>query len=173
MLNVLLEEKLVRGRGWIEYSVYPLYSPQSLLAEGSANYGIVLAFPGERKPAYEAAVRAPLAGLPVAEVGRYDQLLDAIQELAAARNTIAQQQLDGLIDEAAAVALTQRYALVSEARARQMVAFNKQYRSYVINYNIGREMVARDIERFPDQKARWKRMEQLLSEPTLPSDLKG
>jgi hypothetical protein len=52
------------------------------------------------------------------------------------------------------------------------VNFTKQYRSYVINYNIGREMVARDVERFPDEAARWERMEQLLSEPTLPSDLK-
>jgi hypothetical protein len=38
VLNALLEERLVKGKGWIEFSVYPLYSPQSLIAEGSANY---------------------------------------------------------------------------------------------------------------------------------------
>ena len=43
--NVLLEQHLVRERGWIEYSVYPLFSPQSLIAEGTANYGIEVAFP--------------------------------------------------------------------------------------------------------------------------------
>src|SRR5262249_26313196 len=32
--NVLLEDRLVRGKGWIEYSIYPLFSPQSILAEG-------------------------------------------------------------------------------------------------------------------------------------------
>jgi hypothetical protein len=172
VLNLLLEERLARAKGWVEFTVNPLYSPQSILSEGSANYGVDLAFPDSRKTDYEAQVLAPLAGLNGADVARYDQLLDGIQELATARNTIAQQQLDGIIDEATAVALTRRYALVSEARARQMVAFNKQYRSYVINYNIGREMVARDVERFRDDKARWKRMEQLLSEPTLPSDLR-
>jgi hypothetical protein len=171
VLNVLLEERLVRGKGWIEYSVYPLYSPQSLLAEGSANYGIDLAFPGARKTGYEAQVLAPLAGLGGVDVSRYNQLLDAMRELSTARNTIAQRFLDGQIDEAEAVRLTQRYQLVSEARARQSVNFTKQYRSYVINYNIGREMVARDVERFADADARWDRMEQLLSEPTLPSDL--
>src|SRR5205085_9286247 len=36
--NILLEEKLSRGRGWIEFTIYPLYSPQSFIAEGSANY---------------------------------------------------------------------------------------------------------------------------------------
>jgi hypothetical protein len=49
VLNSLLEKNLSRGRGWVEFSVYPLYSPQSLLAEGSANYGIELAFPGREK----------------------------------------------------------------------------------------------------------------------------
>lgn len=44
--NALLEDRLVRKRGWIEYTVYPLYSPQSLIAEGSADYGLELAFPG-------------------------------------------------------------------------------------------------------------------------------
>ena len=31
--NVLLEKALVRDRGWVEYTVYPLFSPQSFVAE--------------------------------------------------------------------------------------------------------------------------------------------
>ena len=47
--NVLLEKHLVRDRGWIEYTVYPLFSPQSLIAEGTANFGIEVAFsPADR-----------------------------------------------------------------------------------------------------------------------------
>ena len=57
VLNALLEQHLSKGRGWIEFSVYPLYSPQSLLAEGSANYGIELAFPGRERLTYEATKR--------------------------------------------------------------------------------------------------------------------
>jgi hypothetical protein len=33
-------------------------------------------------------------------------------------------------------------------------------------------MVAADVEREPTEAARWKRMEEILSEPTLPSDLR-
>ncbi len=36
--NALLEKNLVRDRGWVEFSVYPLFSPQSLVAEGTANF---------------------------------------------------------------------------------------------------------------------------------------
>ena len=47
--NVLLDKHLVRDRGWVEFSVYPLFSPQSLIAEGTANFGIDVAFPGRER----------------------------------------------------------------------------------------------------------------------------
>lgn len=173
VLNVLLEQRLTKRRGWIEYSVYPLYSPQSLLAEGSANYGIELAFPGEEKLGYEVKALYPLAGLPTADAARYGALQDAMKDLAGARFTIARELLEGRIDEAEAVRLTQRYLLVSPERARQLTDFAKQYRSYVINYGLGLDMVRADVEAAgPTPAARWKRMERLLSEPTLPSDLR-
>ena len=171
LLNLLLEQRLVRQRGWIEYSVYPLYSPQSLIAEGTANYGIDLAFPGPQKLAYEVAALYPLAGLSTADARRYDALLEAMKALGGARMTIARDFLDGRISEEQAVALARKYQLVSEKRARQSVAFTKQYRSYVINYGLGRDMVAADIERLATPAQRWKRFEQLISQPTLPADL--
>ena len=174
VLNALLEERLVKGKGWIEYSVYPLYSPQSLIAEGSANYGIDLAFPGPERLAYETRVLYPLAGIPTADAARYADLQEAMTALAGARFTIARELLEGRIDEAEAVRLVQRYQLVSPERARQSIAFTKQYRSYVINYGLGLDMVRADVERAgPSPQARWKRMEQLLSEPTLPSELRS
>ena len=58
--NVLLEKNLVRDRGWVEFSVYPLFSPQSLIAEGTANYGIEVAFPRAERLAVRA--RGDLSG---------------------------------------------------------------------------------------------------------------
>jgi hypothetical protein len=174
VLNSLLEQHLTKGRGWMEFSVYPLYSPQSLLAEGSANYGIELAFPGREKLAYEMKTLYPLAGLSTADAERYGALQDAMKDLAAARFTIARDLLEGNIDEGEAVRLTERYLLVSPERARQLTDFTKQYRRYVINYGLGLDMVRADVEAAgTDPGARWKRVEQLLSEPTLPADLRG
>jgi hypothetical protein len=54
-----------------------------------------------------------------------------------------------------------------------MTEFTKQYRTYVINYGLGQDMVRAYVEAAgTDSKARWARMEKILSEPTLPSDLK-
>jgi hypothetical protein len=94
--------------------------------------------------------------------------------LQGARFTIARELLEGRIDEAEAIRLTQRYLLVSPERARQLTDFAREYRTYVINYGLGQDMVRADIEAAgPTPEARWKRMEQLLSEPTLPKDLRA
>ena len=61
--NALLEQALVRQRGWVEISMYPLFSPQSLIAEGSANFGIDMAFPAAERVAFERDSLFPLAGL--------------------------------------------------------------------------------------------------------------
>ena len=172
LLNMKLEEKLVKERGWNEFSVYPLYSPQSLIAEGSANYGIDLAFPESSKADTERDVLMPIAEIAVPSDDRYWQLLAAIKRASGARLTIAQQYLDGAIDRPTAVALTQKYLLVSPQRAEQSISFTDQYRSYVINYGLGETMVRAYVERGkPSRDEMWRRMAKIVSEPTLPSDL--
>lgn len=170
--NALLEEKLAKGRGWVEFTLYPLYSPQSFIAEGSANYGIELAFPGDEQVAFETRTLYPLAGLPTVGAAQYLALQKAVQELAGARFTIAADYLDGRIDRSRAVDLTRKYQLVSPARAEKSVAFIDQYRSYVINYGLGLDYVRTYVESFGEApERRWAAMESLLSGPTLPSDL--
>jgi hypothetical protein len=60
-------------------------------------------------------------------------------------------------------------------RALQRTKFFDKYRSYVINYNLGQDMVRRYIEsaggvaKKPD--VRWKVFAELISSPRLPSGL--
>jgi hypothetical protein len=170
--NLLLERQLARGRGWVEYQVYPLYSPLSFIAEGSANYGIEMAFPGDERLAFETGILYPLAGLPTRDAAAYAALQQAMLELGGARFTIARDLLERRITRDQAIALAQRYQLVSRARAEQSIAFAEQYRAYVINYGLGRDVVAAFIERAgPSPAARWAAMRRLLSEPVRPRDL--
>lgn len=170
--NALLERALVKGRGWTEFSVYPLYSPQSLIAEGSANYGIDLAFPAGKQIAFEMKTLYPIAGLDPATAKALAELTRATRSLSSATYTIADDYLAGRISRDAAKALVQRYELASPARAEQRMKVIDTYRSYIINYGLGRDMVQAHIERAgPSQAARWQAMEELLSEPTLPADL--
>ena len=172
VLNLLVEERLARAKGWNEYEVNPLYSPTSVLSEGSANYGIDLAFPGPERLTFERDVLYPLAGLDPKTAEAYWQMQQMTEGLSGARLTIAKMYLDGEVTRAKALELTQKYLLLSPARAEQSVAFTDHYRSYVINYGWGKDLVRNYIERGnPDAVTRWERMEKILSEPTLPADL--
>jgi len=171
--NALLEKTLVRDRGWVELTVYPLFSPQSLIAEGSANYGIDVAFPGKERVEYERSTLFPLAGIDPAGADRYYRIQELVSRLSYAGNEAARLYLDGKIDATQAATWLTRYALMAPARARQRVKFIEQYRSYVINYNLGKDLVKDYVERRAagDADARWRVFAELLSSPRLPSEL--
>lgn len=172
--NALVEQKFVRENGWLEYSLYPLFSPQSLIAEGTGNYGIELAFPGAERVDYEKAVLFPLAGLDVTEADRYYALQGLLGKLSFAGNEAARDLLNGDITEEEAIAWLQRYTLSSPERAAQRVRFIKTYRSYVVNYNLGQSLVAAWVERDDaDADLRWARFETLLKQPVVPGALGG
>ena len=172
VLNLMIESKLYRGKNWSEFSVNPLYSPQSVISEGSANYGIDLAFSPTERLQFERDVLYPLAGLDPNTAEAFWKLQQATDALSGARLTIAKLYLDGDIDRSQALTLTEKYLLVSPERAAQSVGFTDHYRSYVINYGWGKELVKGYVERGnPDKNERWRRMEKILSEPVLPADL--
>lgn len=171
--NTLLEKSLVRDRGWMEYTVYPLFSPQSLIAEGSANYGIDIAFPGAERAAWEKTHLFPIAGLDPAKAEKYYRIQDLTAKLAYAGNEAARRYLNGEIDAKAAARWLEKYGLYSAPRAKQRVRFIDQYRSYVINYNLGKDLVRGYVERHAgtNPEKRWRVFAGLLASPRLPGDL--
>ena len=162
---------MVKQRGWVEYSVYLLYSPQSLIAEGSANYGIVMAFPGDQKAEFEKQVLFPLAGQDKALAADYDKYIHLAEKLGYARNEIARLYINGEIDKEQALNLTQKYQISSRARAEQSLSFVETYGAYVIKYNLGRDTVKAYIEKADSPQERWQRFTRLLSSPRIPSSL--
>jgi len=171
--NALLEKNLVRDRGWMEFTVYPLFSPQSLIAEGTANYGIEVAFPGEERIAFEEKVLFPAAGLDPARARDYYMVQGLVDRLSYAANEAARRYLNGQIDAAQAAAWLEKYALMAHDRAAQRVRFFDQYRSYVINYNRGKDMVRGFIEARAkgDAQRRWEEFGKLISSPRLPGGI--
>jgi hypothetical protein len=172
--NVLLEKHLVKDRGWIEFTVYPLFSPQSLIAEGTANYGIDVAFPGDERLAFERDVLFPLAGLDPAQAAAYARVRSLTDRLAYAGNEAARRYLNGEIDRAAAAAWLTHFAMMSPKAAEQRTRFFDTYRSYVINYNLGKDLVKQFVEARAGAlpEARWDQFAKLLASPRLPSGLR-
>jgi hypothetical protein len=172
--NSLLEKNLVRDRGWMEFSVYALFSPQSLIAEGTANFGRDVAFPTKaERMKFEKEVLFPAAGIDPKRADEYYAVQDLMKDLNYAVNEAARRLINGEIDEKAAAEWLQKYAVMEPPRAQQRVKFIQRYRSYVINYNLGEDMVRRYIEKRSgaDPDKRWSEFGKLLASPRLPSSL--
>jgi hypothetical protein len=174
--NALLEQHLVRERGWVEFTVYPLFSPQSLIAEGTANFGVEVVLPGAERVAFERRVLYPKAGLDPAQAATYEKMQELLRQLSYAGNEAARGYLDGKLGRDAAQSWLERYSLMSPERAAQRMRFIETYRAYVINYNYGQDLVRRYVEkrggtaRHPER--RWREFARLISSPRLPSDLR-
>jgi hypothetical protein len=168
VFNLLIEKHLVNEKGWIEYSIYPLYSPMSFLAEGSANYGISVAFPEAERLIFEKTILFPLAGIDAAKADLYYRVQHVLQKLSYAGNMVAQRYLDGKIDRTSAIKLLMKYALSDEKRSTQRIGFIEKNRSYVINYNLGQDVVQAYVEKRAganNEQERWRVFTELLSYP--------
>ena len=176
VFNALLEQNLVNGKGWKEFSVYPLFSPQSLVAEGSANYGIEVAFPGQERVNFEKTYLFPLAGLDSSKADQYYAVLSLMGQLNYAGNGAARDYLEGKITREECAARINKYLLYAPDRALQRTRFIDQYRSYVINYNLGKDLVASYVEAqggtTDNPEKRWSIFKELLSNPHTASTLK-
>ena len=173
--NLLLEREMVNELGWMEFTIYPLFSPRSFLAEGTANFGIDVAFPSGKRLELEETVLFPLAGLDPQRVREYYEVQDLTKELGFAGNEAARGYLDGEMDAEEAVEWLTTYSMMSRPRAEQRLRFIEQYRSYVINYNLGQRVVGQYIESLggtPDRpEERWRLFSDLISRPAVASEL--
>jgi hypothetical protein len=150
--------------------VYPLYSPQSLIAEGTANAGLSILMTREEELAFARDTLAPLAGIDAAELPRYLELLHAMKPLDYARGEAARIVLDEGRGDEEALAFLRKYALLDRDRARKALDFSRTYRSYVFNYTAGEDLVRAYVGEGPDRAARFFH---LLRSPATPSQLKA
>jgi len=173
--NVLLEQNLVKTKGWIEYTVYPLYSPQSLIAEGTAVIGEELLFPGDERMKFEKEILFPLAKLDTTNTDLYYKVISLQDKLSGAGILAARSYLNGDWTEAEAVAWLQKFQLRTKERAEKYLSFIKTYRSYIVTYSMGEEIIRNYVESnsgADDNLAmKWEILKKLISTPQTPSGL--
>ena len=171
--NVLVEKNMLNDNGWMEYTVQPLYCPQATLNEGGANLAVRMAFTEEERVAFIRDVLFPMAGLDPARAEEYLKFEKLTRKLRGARTEAVRRYLDGDWTREEASAFVQKYSLMTEARADMYLRFGEKYRSYVVTYDVGLQLVRDYIEREAgdDTARRWELMREIYAIPHLPSDL--
>jgi hypothetical protein len=95
--------------------------------------------------------------------------------LDAATIEAARRYLDGKMSRGDASAWLGRYCLVTPTGAESLLSFIDQYRSYVVTYTLGRDLVKGYITRHggteQNPARRWELFETLLTTPQTPAGL--
>jgi hypothetical protein len=173
--NMIREKTMLHDKGWVEGSLYPLFSPLSIIGEGSAEYGIELAFPRDDYKQFIKKVLLPLAGLDTTSFDQYFNAYLLKKQLNYYRNEIARGVLNGTMSNEEVLTWQLNYGLLTKEEADFILSFIKKYRSYVICYNYGRDLVRNYVETnsgLPENdKTHWQVFNWLLSNLVTPSDL--
>lgn len=170
--NALLEKNLVKNRGWVEFSIYPLFSQQSLIAEGTADYGMELLFPNNSDRTFIKNTLSTIAEIDTTGLENYFDVRGIKSQLEEFVVEIARQYLDRVINKEKAISLLKKYTLASEERAEQRIKFFETYGSYIVNYSLGQKLIENYINsRTNNLTEKWKIFETILKTPTTVSRL--
>ncbi|MFQ5817702.1 MAG: hypothetical protein ACE5H2_07085 [Terriglobia bacterium] len=159
------EQRLFHERGYFEWCVSPLYTPQSTMAEAVAEVGKDILMPPAERYAWHRDVFFPRLELAAADVATWEKLQPLLETLSRVRERLPFMLHDEGASEEAMVAFLQKYALMDPARARKTIQFDREWGVYSFNYTVGREILRRYLA---TGNARAKFI-QLLTIPIFPS----
>ncbi len=166
------EAGLVHRSGHGEQTIFPVNTPQCLMAEGLADLALYAAV-GARWGGWAADIYADL-GL------RFDgERAEAVAEASAALAEVRQDAALMLHDEGRdadeVVEFLQRWLLVTDARARQLLRFlsSPLWRAYICTYVEGYRLLRQWLDVRPPGVRVNERFIRLLDEPLIPSTLRA
>jgi hypothetical protein len=171
--NMMLEKKLLNDRGWLEVSIYPLFSPQSFISEGAADYGVRMVFPGQEYNRYIKNVLIPIANIDTTGIDTFFKVQSFYSKFDYAFNEVARGIINGKFDDEEILKWQKNYMFMTKL-SNQTLPFIREYGSYVICYNYGEDLVTSFIEAHgkpEDDKSRWQAYGWLLCNLVTPSEL--
>lgn len=170
--SALLERNFFQDRGWVEFSVLPLFSPQGVVFEGSGDLAAAVAFPGTERNKFLRETILTLAGIEGADLDALDLVRDLMEEKRYSGIEAARNYLDGNWSRETTADWLTTFGLVAPEDMDAWFGFTERYRAYRINYVLGEDLVTAYVRREnPDGDAEgdWQALEKLLSLPPTPA----
>lgn len=171
VFSSLLEKNYLQDRGWVEFSVFPLFSPMGIIFEGTGNLAEAVAFPGESKTDFLRDVIVPIAGIEDADFELKAKLSAAQKKMRYVGIEASRNYRDGVWDREQTTEWLINYQLRAPENIDAFFAFNDRYGAYVINYVLGLDLATDYVrERNPDadEAGDWQALDMLLSYPPTP-----
>jgi hypothetical protein len=171
-----MERHMVWEKKWIEYSIYPLFSPMAVISEGTANYGVEVIMTKEEKLKFEKEVLFPAVGLDTSYIKLFYEINQLKGKLNYASNDAARFFLEGKKTKEESATWLAKHQIRTDVEAMRFMYFIETYRSYVINYNYGLDLVKDYIESHGgknDKHIQKSIFKKIITSSLIPSDLKN
>jgi hypothetical protein len=164
------EAKLVKGLKYYEFTINLLNAPSSVMAEGIATSALETALTNDELEAWFREELLPVAGMSHIDAKRMRAIDDAEDKIGRIAGNAAFMLYDQNKSAEEISAYLQRYALVSEERAKHLVRFvSKPFdRSYIFTYDSGRDL----LEELFQHGNRDHYFRRVIEEPVTPSLLR-
>lgn len=161
------EAKLVKRFKCYEFTVNVLNAPSSVMAEGIATTALKTALTNDELEGWFREELLPAAGLSQIDAKRLLVIDDAEDKIGKIAGNIAFMLHDENKSADEIISYLQRYALVSEERAKHLVRFVSDpfSRSYIFTYDSGRDL----LEELFQQGNRDRYFRRIIEEPVTPS----
>jgi hypothetical protein len=167
----MMENNLYKKRNWIEFSINLLFSPQSLISEGIANYGSELLFPNDERIKFEKEIIFKAAGLDTSQADLYYEVMNLVNKLNYSINTASKNYIDGKWNEEKTIDWLKKYNLRTDESARKFLSFIKRYRTYIVNYSAGYDLIKFYIDTKDSQSGKWKTFLEIITTPVISSNI--
>jgi hypothetical protein len=141
--NVLIDDELVKKRGWLEFALVPSFGDYLFVTEGAAEVGADLAFPSTKRVDLYRTILLPAAKLAPTGAERLVNVEDRIAALEPVIADVTRAYLENRISQAAAIDRLRDEALTAEPEA--LLAFVERRRARSLAYALGREGVRKRI----------------------------
>ena len=167
----MLDHRYGQERGWVEFSMFPLFAPQGIIFEGSGNFAALVAFSHESRTEFLRDVIMPMAGIESADLIALDRVQAARQKMRYVGIEAARHYLDGDWSKDETIAWLTTYALVAPEEMDSWFGFTERYRAYRINYVLGEDLVQAYVQRENPKggaAGNWRALDKLLSLPPAP-----
>lgn len=154
VFSTLRDQQIVRGHGWKEYGVTPLFTPDGFEAEAAASLAASMIFSTDERVRFERDTLSPLAGTDASRTERAVAIAALRGQLEQSTAPIIVRYLAGELDVVEAAWALRDEALM--AHPLPTLQFVNRYRGYALAYAYGRARLTTLIGPSVPVEARWR-----------------
>ena len=159
--QVLIDDALVKGRGWVEFQLTPAFGPHLLISEGAAEVAVDLALPEPVRAAIYRDRLLPLAGLPTADAARLARVETLGASLERAVPRIVERYVDN--DTPAAVTADALRSAALLPSPERFLSFAERQRTAAVVYPLGKAAVSEWVAKGTTDVERWRRLRDIFT----------